>query len=62
MKVKIIARGRYDYLQSVVNEWLQENGDLEIIDIKYAAGNQYPSDPEYSVMIIYSENKSSNGE
>ena len=57
MKVKIIARSRYDYLQLVVNEWLHENRDLEIIDIKYAAGNQYPSDPEYSAMIIYKEGK-----
>ena len=57
MKVKVIARGRYDYLELVVNEWIKENKDVEIVDIKYAAGNQYPSDPEYSVMIIYEERK-----
>ncbi|WBW98577.1 sporulation protein Cse60 [Oceanirhabdus sp. W0125-5] len=57
MKVKIIARGRYDHLQSVVNEWLHENRNLEIIDIKYSAGNQYANDPEYSAMIIYNESK-----
>lgn len=53
MKVKIISRSRYDYLESAVNEWLNENKHLKIIDIKYTAGVEYVSGSEYSAMIIY---------
>lgn len=54
MKVKILTRSNLSYLESDINNFLNENKNMEIKDIKY----QISRNESYScgsAMIIYEE-------
>lgn len=40
------------YTESLVNEWLSSNADIEVVDIKFTGLNTYDNADE-SIMIIY---------
>jgi hypothetical protein len=40
------------YTETLVNEWLSENAELEIVDIKFTGLNTYDHADE-AIMIIY---------
>jgi hypothetical protein len=40
------------YSETLVNEWLSENADVEVVDIKFTGLNTYDNADE-SIMIIY---------
>ena len=52
MKVKTMLAIKLKELETDINEWLKDNKDKDIFDIKYQTGKS-----TYSAMIIY-ENKS----
>ena len=52
MRVHFIKEEKFYKIEDVVNTWLREHAEVEIVDIKYSTVSWYAS-PEYSVMIIY---------
>jgi hypothetical protein len=54
MEVEIFRLDRTTKLKHAINDWIVENANVEIIDIKYSSywheGNRKPF---YSAMIIY---------
>ena len=58
MKVKFFNEEHIEELEEAVNNWLSENTDVDIIDIKYCRisgyqGNKYYSFGSHSIMIEY---------
>lgn len=55
MKVKIFTTFDETMLQSLINEWLDANNNLEIHEIKYCIGVSHNQNTEYSALILYDE-------
>ena len=58
MKVKIIDESHEKDLENSINEFLEENDDIDVIDIKYQVSiSMFGSEQIYcfSAMIIYRE-------
>lgn len=53
MKVKILYSSHIMTLEIDINRWLDSHGSVEVIDIKYAVGDQDAATYRYSAMIIY---------
>lgn len=55
IRVKIIEEFKVFDLQREVNDWLKENSNFELIDIKYSGTGCYSAYGvnHYSAMIIY---------
>ena len=60
MKVKIFSKSNIDALEEAINQWLSENHQMEIKDIKFTDtwcwnGDPHDSGGWVSAMIIYKE-------